>query len=233
MRAAEALREALQLGSGQRLDRAEQARRIAGARILFEMDGIDKERRHVLGDDHRAVRADQRRVAVPKRGGKRSAALRRVDVRGVGVHRDAVGPARRVVLHQLEPGAGGEREHGGGIGVMMQDRAHVGACAQYLRVDEHLGRRLGAARPIDDMAVEIADQQPVGAHRGAAVVDGLDQEQVAAGQPRADVARIAEQPFGVEQQGGRRHLVSQRRFGLVGHRRAWLSGNISRRLARA
>src|SRR4051812_48803215 len=73
-----------------------------------------------------------------------------------------------------------------------------------------LGRRPHALRPLERPAVEIADQQVRGLHAGAALVERLDQEGVAARQPRADVAAIAEQAEIVEQQRAGRDLLAQR-----------------------
>jgi hypothetical protein len=128
----------------------------------------------------------------------------------IGMHRNAADPAHRVVLDQLQRQPLDQCEYRGQFMMEVRDRMDIQPRPQDLAMQVDLGRRPQALRPFERVAVEIADQQVGGFETRPALVERLDQERVAARQPRADMAAVAEQAQIVEQQRARRDLVAQR-----------------------
>ena len=98
----------------------------------------------------------------------------------------------------------------------MRHGVHVGAGAENLAMEEHLGRRLQPLASRHRLAVEIAHQEIAGTQRCAALVEGLDEEQIAPRQARADMAAISQDVEIVEEQRAGGDLLAQRGFG-IGH----------------
>ena len=190
-----------------------------GLRVFHEMNAVDQRGRHALRHHHLPVGADQQAVMLAERARQRAAFLGVADVARIGMHRNAARPAHRVVLHRLELDALRQREGRGQVVMEMRDGMDIGAGAENLAMQIDFRWRLHAGRACDHFAVEIADQEIAGLNLRAALVERLDEQRLASGQPRADMAAIAQYTEIVEQQGRGGDLKPERLF-AAGHKAA-------------
>src|SRR5450631_2391114 len=214
-RAVEVVGEALEFARGERHDRAEARGIMHRLRVLHKMDAVDQRRRHALRHHHLAMRADQQAVMLAQRARQSAAFLGVADVTGIGMHGNADPPAHRVVLHRLELDALRQRERRGQIVMEMRDRVHIGARAKNLAVQIDFRRRLHAGRTFNNLAVEIADQQIAGRDRRPALLERLDEQRLASGQPGADMTAVAQNAEIVEQQCRGGDLKPERLFAAL------------------
>jgi len=96
--------------------------------IFHKVNAIDQKGAQSFGNNHLAMSANDHAMMGPKCVCDASAQSRRVDMRRIGMNRNAATPARRMIFDRLQMKALDKAEGRCQIVMEMRNRANVGPC---------------------------------------------------------------------------------------------------------
>lgn len=213
--AIEVFAKVLDLVGVQRNDGPEASGIIHGLCVLDEMNAVDQNPRHRLGNNNLPVRADERSLVGVEAARQRAAPLRRTDMTRIPMNGDSANPANRMILHRLQFHAFRQCERSRQVVMKMGNGLNIRTRTENLAMQKNLGRRPHVAGTRDDRPIEIADHEIVRPDRRAALLERLYKKFVMAGQPCRDMTAVAKDAKIVEQQSGSRDLMPEILLGFL------------------